>query len=406
MNKLRRSCLFRNSIFALLIQLTCWLNGQNIANYVNNGSFEDTINVNYIRPKFWGALDSGKYFGLFLRAPIQVPLNSFGFQQPKIGKNYLISIFYSTTSNKGYPRNKLKSNLVQGKTYCVTFYVALSNQSTHGIDAIGAYFGDNSLDTVTKCNGPITYLTPQITNPTQNIITDTLFWTAITGTFVASGTEKYMVIGNFKSDASTNTTLTNTLNLPANFADYYLDGVSVIDSDLPAYAGLDKSCIPGDSVFIGRVADVGIDEACTWYQLPNTATPMATVAGLYVKPVQTTTYVVRQQLWCSGVKYDTVIIYKDAVGVEKFKNIENNLIVYPQPAKSILICQMPRVNLGREFTNYIIYNESVAELKSDKIAMGQEKIAIDISELHTGIYLLRLLDTDTGFSVMRRFVVE
>ena len=385
-----------------------YVNGgaQNIANYVSNGSFEDTVNILYIRPKFWGSLDTGKYFGLFLRSPIQVPKNSFGFQRAKTGKNYLISILYSTTSSKGYPRNRLRSNLTQGKTYCVTFYVALSNQSTHGIDAIGAYFGDNSLDTITKCNIPITYLTPQIYNPALNVITDTLNWTAITGTFVANGIEQYMVIGNFKSDANTNTTLTNTLNFPANFADYYLDDVSVIDIDLPAYAGPDKRCIPGDSVFIGREPDVGIDDACTWYKLPNMATPIATVAGLYVKPVTTTTYVVRQQLWCSGVKYDTVVVYKDAVGWEKLKIINEELKIWPNPAADKINVTIEYGVLSSYFETAEIVDAQGRVLKQLKTVKAENLMEISIGDLEAGIYLLRLMDAKNEHLVLKKLAVQ
>lgn len=385
-----------------------YVNGgaQNIANYVSNGSFEDTVNILYIRPKFWGSLDTGKYFGLFLRSPIQVPKNSFGFQRAKTGKNYLISILYSTTSSKGYPRNRLRSNLTQGKTYCVTFYVALSNQSTHGIDAIGAYFGDTSLDTITKCNIPITYLTPQIYNPALNVITDTLNWTAITGTFVANGIEQYMVIGNFKSDANTNTTLTNTLNFPANFADYYLDDVSVIDIDLPAYAGPDKRCIPGDSVFIGREPDVGIDDACTWYKLPNMATPIATVAGLYVKPVTTTTYVVRQQLWCSGVKYDTVVVYKDAVGWEKLKIINEELKIWPNPAADKINVTIEYGVLSSYFKTAEIVDAQGRVLKQLKTVKAENLMEISIGDLEAGIYLLRLMDAKNEHLVLKKLAVQ
>ena len=385
-----------------------YVNGgaQNIANYVSNGSFEDTVNILYIRPKFWGSLDTGKYFGLFLRSPIQVPKNSFGFQRAKTGKNYLISILYSTTSSKGYPRNRLRSNLTQGKTYCVTFYVALSNQSTHGIDAIGAYFGDTSLDTITKCNIPITYLTPQIYNPALNVITDTLNWTAITGTYVANGIEQYMVIGNFKSDANTNTTLTNTLNFPANFADYYLDDVSVIDIDLPAYAGPDKRCIPGDSVFIGREPDVGIDDACTWYKLPNMATPIATVAGLYVKPVTTTTYVVRQQLWCSGVKYDTVVVYKDAVGWEKLKIINEELKIWPNPAADKINVTIEYGVLSSYFKTAEIVDAQGRVLKQLKTVKAENLMEISIGDLEAGIYLLRLMDAKNEHLVLKKLAVQ
>lgn len=410
MNKQRRNCLFRNNIVLLIIQLTSWLNGQNIGNYVSNGSFEDTINIqNFIYyPRYWGALDSGKYFGALLRAPNEVPKNSFGFQEARSGKNIFGISPYSTyvSNNRGYPKNRLKQTLLVNHLYCVTIYVALTNQSTHGIDALGAYFGNTDLDTISKCNDPIVYLVPQITNLAQNVITDTLNWTAITGTFVANGTEKYMLIGNFKSNANTNATLTNTVNLPATFSEYYLDDVSVIDIDLPAYAGPDKRCLPGDSVFIGREPDVGIDEVCTWYKLPNMSTPIATVAGLYVKPVTTTTYVVRQQLWCSSVKYDTVVVYEDALGIVELGMLKDELRVSPNPANDALLLSLAKGSLSQYFQTVEILDAQGRVLKVVAINEKDVELKIYTNNLESGIYFLRLSNNDEQYRINKKLMVR
>src|SRR5690606_33046643 len=112
-----------------------------------------------------------------------------------------------------------------GKTYCVKFYVNISNPSTYGIDGFGAYFGDNNIDTITYCNVPLTYLIPQVQNPQGNIISDTLNWIAITGTFVANGTEKYLLLGNFLSNANTDTLMINPTNLPLIWTEGSIDDV-------------------------------------------------------------------------------------------------------------------------------------------------------------------------------------
>src|SRR5690606_22419827 len=139
-------------------------------------------------------------------------------------------------------------------------------------------------------------------------ITDTLNWVAITGTFVANGTEKYLLLGNFLSDDDTDTLMINPTNLPTIATEAGIDDVSCIPLDLEAYAGRDTTILYGDSVYIGREPDFATDPYCVWYKLPDTANAIDTTSGLWVKPSVTTTYVVKQELECSSLKWDTVVV--------------------------------------------------------------------------------------------------
>jgi hypothetical protein len=202
-------------------------------------------------------------------------------------------------------RNRLKANLQTGKEYCVKFYVNIRDNASYGIDGMGAFFGDNTLDTIAKTTVPLTYLVPQVQNSAGNIITDTMNWVLITGTFVATGSEKHLIIGNFKSDAATNKTFINPTILPTIGADVFIDDVSCIPLDLPAYAapGPDIWAVPGTTTYIGRPQDVGIDEACEWFKLPNTTSVIANVAGLTLTVAAgTETYMVKQDI-CGVIKY-------------------------------------------------------------------------------------------------------
>jgi hypothetical protein len=74
---------------------------------------------------------------------------------------------------------------------------------------------------------------PQIENTDNNIITDTLNWTAFSGTYLANGGEKFILLGNFKPLAEgfdTAYQYYGSLN-HANSAYYYIDDVSLIDLD-------------------------------------------------------------------------------------------------------------------------------------------------------------------------------
>ncbi|MBA3681017.1 MAG: T9SS type A sorting domain-containing protein [Bacteroidetes bacterium] len=380
-----------------------------IANYVNNGGFENCLNCNQssqlLIAKYWSGLDTNKFFGFNLTSlpPTgQIPLSSYTYQWPRNGSNYFISeLFFKPNTlqtTRAYPRNRLKQNLQSGKTYCVKLYYSITNQSTYGVDGLGAYFGDVSLDTITQSDKPIAFLTPQIQNPTNNILSDTLNWSLLTGTFTASGTEKYMIIGNFKSDAATNSLMINPTNLPTIGCDILIDDVSVIDTDLPAYAGPDIWGIPFNTVYLGRPQDVGIDEACIWYHLPNITTAIDTAAGINVIVATTTqTYMVKQDI-CGIIKYDTVIVYASATGLSEPENIFNGISIYPNPANDeINILCNAQINI--DLNRILIYNSIGQLIREEEITYKNNQAIINTANLPSGVYYL------TINGVNKRFVI-
>jgi hypothetical protein len=381
-----------------------------IANYVNNGGFEicgycaSTPSV--ANAKYWNPIDTNKYMGIFLSKiynPYLIPASSFTYQWPKSGNNILLStLFFKPNTNqtgRGYPRNTLKQILQSGHTYCVKVYYSITNQSSYGVDGLGAYFGNNTLDTITKCDKPIIYLTPQIQNPTNNLLIDTLSWSLLTGTFVANGSEKYMMLGNFKSDVTTNTVMINPTNLPGVFCEILYDDVSVIDIDLPAYAGPDIWGVPTNTVYLGRPQDVGIDEACMWYKLPNTTTAIDTAAGITVTVGLTTnTYVVRQEI-CGNVKWDTVIVYPSATGLSELEYFKNNISVFPNPANDILNISF-NLKENELFSKISIFNNLGQLIREEELKNN----SINIKDLLNGVYILNFYGDKVG-SVNKRFVV-
>ncbi len=384
-----------------------------IVNYVQNGSFEKCLNCQTSAftyfAEHWTTCDTNLYnYALLSDLPPsgQVPSNGNGWQWPKSGHNYIITTTYlpNNIGPIGYPSSNLKQTLQAGKTYCVKFYCSITNQSSYGMDAMGAYFGDDNLDTIKNYVKPLSYLTPQVQNPSGNVLTDTLNWILITGTLTATGNEKRIVLGSFKSEVTTNSQMINPANLPTIFTDILYDDVSCIDLDLPADAGPDTYTIPGDSVFIGRTPDVGINEACTWYKLPNLATPIATVAGLYVKPVITSTYVVRQEI-CGLIRWDSVVVFQSAVGIESQKGLSQNLKVYPVPALNELILQWDSEVLEKEFKQAEIINSLGQTIDTVDLIYNNRQVKISVGHLPGGVYLLRLRAVNVG-GVTKRFVVE
>ncbi len=373
-----------------------------IANYVSNGSFESLNSYSatslYNVVNYWQPIDTGKgcdYLATLL-PPFKNAPYALGFQYPRTGNNYvLIQLFHVTRS---YPRNRLKQPLKAGTTYCVKFYVVNTNHTPHAIGSFGAYFGGSTLDTITQCNVALTYLQPQVEHPKQPIITDTLNWVPITGTFVAQGHEKYMVIGNFRSDADTDTLLINPTYLPSIGNVVCLDDVSVIPLDLPAYAGRDTAVFPGDSVFLGRTPDVGIDEACVWYQLPST-TPIDTVAGFWVKPNNNVSYAVRQEV-CGVVRWDTVHVYMDGVGIEKHNRMNGALKLYPNPTDGLINIVGHRPN---STGNYTIFDSSGRLVASGTITDKNSELQLQ-THIPPGLYTF-CLSYEPAYTYYKKLVI-
>jgi hypothetical protein len=147
-----------------------------------------------------------------------------GFQYPMSGNGYAgFGVYVPNVSNRReYLRYPLNEALNSGKAYCLTFYVSLYNTSEYGIDAIGAYFSDSAL----TCSGwqCILNYPPQVSNPAGNFLSDTIGWMQISGCFVAQGNERFMHIGNFKTDSATQTII-NPNGLWGTY--YYIDNVSL-----------------------------------------------------------------------------------------------------------------------------------------------------------------------------------
>lgn len=387
-----------------------------IINYVSNGSFEECVNCSVmpykIVPKYWGPIDTSSFafFYCGLNSPLSnLPLFSVGYYQlPRTGNNIIASTIYcdlsscTYTNSRNYPRNRLKTKLKANTTYCVKYFVVNANISSIGIDAFGAYFGDSSIDSITFCRSPLTFLNPQIQNTNGNIIKDTLNWIPVTGTFVANGTEKYMILGNFKTGAATNTSLINPSQLPQIGTDVFYDDVSVIELNLPAFAGRDTSVAPGSTVFIGRQPDVGIDEACVWYKLPGTV-PIDTVAGFWVNPTTTSTYVVVQTI-CGLVKSDTVVIHMNLLDINNNRFRNSAWQVYPVPANDYLELRVSNPEEFTNYTKYCMYNQLGQFVKEEEISIKAESTLISTGDLPVGVYSLTLKNADSE-TLVKRFVI-
>ncbi len=214
----------------------CIVHAQNL---ITNGGFESFIGcpgstlgtlINLATPWENATINAtgSAIFNVCATSPsVSVPINGSqldGYQYPASGNGYAGFVAFSSLypDRRTYIRYPLAEALNIGTNYCLTYYVNLYNKSSSAIDAIGAYFSDSAL-TCTSAACVLKY-TPQILNPIGNILSDTLNWMQISGCFVAQGTERFMHIGNFNADSTTQfIAMPNTLS----GAYYYIDDVSL-----------------------------------------------------------------------------------------------------------------------------------------------------------------------------------
>ena len=205
-------------------------------NLVVNGSFESFAGANCGGLGFslnnWNSINSPDYYHVNCN-PVNygVPINRFGSIYPLYGNAYAgIVCFSKSLEVKEYIFQHLNVALITGKPYYVSFFISRADRISYAIKTVGAYFSV-SQPSVASSNTWIP-ANPQVENQNGYLV-DTIGWTKIEGYFTAQGGEEYITIGNFNSNANSDTLNTGTTN-PIPFdngtAYYYIDSVSLYDS--------------------------------------------------------------------------------------------------------------------------------------------------------------------------------
>ena len=203
-------------------------------NLIPNPGFEDISQcpggfsgLEFAMPWYAATPGSPDLFNVCSPLVSSVPANFIGNQTPFGGAGYAGGYVYSpggagTNSYREYLETPLMAPLIAGQSYAVSFHVSRADNSSWAIAEIGAHF---SVGPVT--NWPDSYLgvTPQVVNPSANIITSATNWTLISGVYTASGGEDTITIGNFRTDANTTAAFTGGI-IGSSY--YYYDDVSVV----------------------------------------------------------------------------------------------------------------------------------------------------------------------------------
>ncbi len=329
------------------------------------------------------------------------PING-AFYQPPRTKNGRVGggMYYDKTpppppypipfNNRDYLQNILIKSLEIGKTYCVSFWVNLTEASGYATNKIGAYLDDGSINSAVDSAGKeITSVIPQIY--TDSIIKDTMYWTKIEGSFVANGTETYITIGNFFTNAATTTVVTNYWFTYPQYSYYLIDDVSVIPIDLKADAGSDKWAEQTKKVEIGRVGDstaIGLD--CKWYKkgaLIDSGAIISVNANAIKGAIDT--YIVVQNV-CGNITRDTVVVSTVGLGMQQFE-AEKSFTIYPNPSSgnvSISCFVIPKESITAK-----VY-DLLGRIVQQELLNFSNKEAVLKLNIPTGSYILEVKDED------------
>ena len=227
------------------VALSFFASSQDSENLVANPSFESTDKkvkrLGSIANATGWTSPTGVRADLFVSSNIpdlSVPENIYGSEVAKDGDNYagIVSYSYGNKVPRSYIMSKMDAPMKKGMTYCVKFNVSLSEASKYASNNIGALFLKKPKSTDAKL--PIID-EPSVVhfNNDMKIMNARYNWTEVCGTFISSGGEKYIMLGNFLSDDETKyERMKKSKDVKVKeliAAYYYVDEVSVqlLDSD-------------------------------------------------------------------------------------------------------------------------------------------------------------------------------
>ncbi len=178
---------------------------------------------------------------------VGVPLNELGTQTANSGNRYAGFTAYSKDPrkfNRQYLTIKLDEELEENVTYCISINVSLADLSKYAVNGIGVYVSDRK---VSEGNTGNMVKTDNVVRHRSNKVMQSMDqWETICGTFVGTGEEQYIVIGNFASD---NKLKIEKVKRPKNVtgvqfqaAYYYVDDVEVKAITAPS----ECACTPAD----------------------------------------------------------------------------------------------------------------------------------------------------------------
>ncbi|WP_350286941.1 gliding motility-associated C-terminal domain-containing protein [uncultured Croceitalea sp.] len=221
------------------------------------------------------------------------------YQNPVHGDGIAaIYINAPTLQSAEYLQVELTGPLTAGVTYQLEFYASLAETSLIG-SQIGGYLTNTAFEDYST--GGVLSATPQVTS---GIITDKDNWTLVSGSFTATGGERFLTLGSFTGNAGWTDLGVVTSN--DTYAAYMLiDQVAIFQFNDPIpIAGANQTFCSGGSVQLDASLSNGISYSWT----PSTGLNNPNIANPIAAPASTTTYTVSVDYGGGCIKQDQVTL--------------------------------------------------------------------------------------------------
>jgi len=219
--------------FLFILAVMLQINNVNAQNLVPNPSFEEYSDcpdngsqlervvdwfVYYISPDFYnGCANSSSGFS--------IPENWTGEQCANTGSGYIGIYTYISNPDTLFREivfSELKDSLTIGNKYFITLSASLSDLSICSSNNIGILFTTNN-DTSHSILNNFAHM------HSISIVTNTSNWVKINASFIADSSYKYIYVGNFFDNSSTDTIIQTGIYC---YSYYYIDDVCVSEDSL------------------------------------------------------------------------------------------------------------------------------------------------------------------------------
>lgn len=315
-------------------------------------------------------------------ANTSVPDVWFGHQEARTGTNYMGLGFYGSWYE--YIGVRLTQPLVSGEVYHVSFYVSMAEQVRYAADKLGIYFSTSEIRCYSGFSGPVLTHVPQVTQPAGLFLTDSVGWTAISGTYTALGGEEYIVIGYF--NPWNVAALQDIGNGGTTRCYYYIDDVSVEKIEpLSILLTSFHASVNNDQSIDVQWKLMNHDGSCS-YELER-STSGYLFETIYATDPGSLTVTFTDNFAPGGTSYyrlkcircDGTYSYSAIISVElSFSSLE----LYPNPVQDELTIRIP---LQKEHSaECSIYDATGRNIQTEIITFDLQ--TIDVSYLNKGIY--------------------
>lgn len=231
--------------FFMLFSLSLAAQAQNL---VPNPSFEDTVscpdNLDQVnRAVGWSSYRvTPDYFNTCADSSsmVSIPWAYFGYHYPRTGNAYA-GFIIGLANAREYIGIQLSQSLNIGQQYYVSFYVSRGGNinRNRASNKIGIHM--STIPYSSSSPAPISNISQVYTD---SVITDTVNWTRISGSFVADSAYQFLSIGNFFNDSLTTYIAFDSIHYQCY---YYVEDI-VLSPDPECCEGINQAHLNSDII--------------------------------------------------------------------------------------------------------------------------------------------------------------